>query len=82
MSTSSGISQAEPYSYWCLRSPYIARTKSGCPEIQHYDPVSQTWKLEDRLTFIKWLSEGGVKVPEDFANKVIAQWAANRSKSK
>ena len=82
MGTSSGISPTEPYSYWYRRPAYLARTTPDSSEIQHYDPVSQTWKVEDRLMYIKWLSEDRVKVPEDFANKIIAQWTANRCKNK
>ena len=81
MSIHSALPPSEAYSYWYLNSAYIARTKPDSRVIQHYNPASQAWEPENRIIFIKWLSEGRVKVPEDFANKIIAQWAANRARA-
>ena len=80
MSIPSELSQSEPYSYWYLNSAYIARTKSGSSTIEQYDQDSQKWRVEDRIIWIKWLSEGRRKITESVANKMIAQWAANTSK--
>ena len=82
MSISSGIPQTEPYSYWYRRPAYLARTTPDSSEIQHYDPVSQAWKVEDRIRYIEWLSQERVEVPKDFANNFISQCTANWSKYK
>ncbi len=82
MSSSSEISRPEEYSYWYLNSAYIARTKTDSSTIEHYDPASQMWKVEDRMLYIKWPGEGRRKITEAFANKIIKTWAANRSTNK
>lgn len=80
MSLSSEVSPTEPYSYWFRRSAYLGRTKPNSSEIQHYDPVSQTWKVENRIRYIEWLSQERVSVPQYFANNLINQWKVNRGK--
>lgn len=77
ITTSPEIARPEQYSYWYLNSAYIARTQPDSRIIEHYDPPSRKWKVEDRILFIKWPAEGRREITEAFADKMIKAWAAN-----
>ena len=82
MSLSSEIPGREAYTYWYRRPAYLARSNPDNSEIQHYDPPSQSWKVEDRIRYIEWLSHERVEVAEDFVENFISQCVANWSKYK